>query len=458
MNKYIGDKLFYKKMLSIAVPIMVQQGITNFVNLLDSIMVGQIGTEQMSGVAIVNQIIFIFNLFVFGGSSGAGIFTAQYYGRGDNEGVMLTTRFKLVICSVISLIAMIVLGFFGRDLINLFLHDTDSGNIELALKSGLTYSTVMILYFIPTSMVHSYASTLREMGETVVPMKAGAAAVVINLVLNYILIFEHFGFFGYGVLGAAVATVISKFAEAFIVIRYAHKHKDKNPFVIGLYKKLYIPKELAIKIIKKGFPILINEGLWSTGLVMLTLCYSTRGLMVVASANISSTIFNVFSVCFIAMGEAVSIIIGQLLGSGRMKDAKDTDNKLVFFTVAIYLVIGVLLFIAAPLFPKFYNTEKEVKALATAFIRIVAVSMPIEAFLNAAYFTIRAGGKTVITFIFDSGYMWLVTVVLAFTLTRLTNLDIVAIYAICQFSNIVKAVVGYILLRKNIWMNNIVAS
>ncbi|MBQ7901680.1 MAG: MATE family efflux transporter [Clostridia bacterium] len=456
MGKFIADKRFYKMVLAISIPIMIQNGITNFVNLLDNIMVGQIGTAQMSGVAIVNQIIFVFTLCVFGGCAGAGIFTAQYYGTDDMEGVRNTTRFKILTCIALLAIGLSVMGIWGDELISAFLHSDDTANLELALESGKQYLRIMMIGLVPMAMVQVYSSTLRETGETVVPMKAGACAVVINLVLNYLLIFDHFGHKGLGVSGAAIATIISRFAEMAIIIHWTHKHSDKNPYAKGLYRTLKIPLPLTKSIIVKGMPLLVNEMLWSLGMSMLLQCYSVRGLSVVAAANIASVISNVFNIVFIAMGDSIAIIVGQLLGRGRMDEAKDTDTKLIFFSTSLCAVIGLILVIAAPIFPSLYNTEPEVKHIATAFIRVVGICMPLHAFLHAAYFTLRSGGKTIITFLFDRFYLWVVTVAFEFYLTRYTSINIIYVYFLVQFSDIIKATVGFILLKKGIWLNNIV--
>lgn len=456
MGKLIADKRFYKMVLAIAIPIMIQNGITNFVNLLDNIMVGQIGTAEMSGVAIVNQIIFVFTLCVFGGCAGAGIFTAQYYGTGDMEGVRNTTRFKMLICAVLLVVGWLIMGVWGDELISAFLHSDDTTNIELALTSGRKYLNIMLIGLAPMALVQAYASTLRETGETVLPMKAGAIAVVINLVLNYMLMFDHFGYKGLGVTGAAIGTAVSRFAELFIILFWTHKHSDRVPYAKGMYKTFRIPASLTARVMTKGMPLMFNELLWSTGMSMLLQCYSLRGLSVVAAANISSVISNVFNIVFIALGDSIAIIVGQLLGKGLMEEAKDTDNKLIFFSTALCAVIGVIMIIVAPLFPDLYNTEPEVKAMATSFIRVVGFCMPLHAFLHGAYFTLRSGGKTIITFLFDSIYMWGVSVLLAFILCRYTSLNIVHIFFIVNFSEIIKATIGFILLKKGIWLNNIV--
>ena len=201
-------------------------------------------------------------------------------------------------------------------------------------------------------------------------------------------------------------------------------------------------------------PLLLNETLWSLGMAMLTQCYSTRGLAVVAGLNISTTVSNLFNVVFIALGSAISIVVGQLLGAGKLEEAVDTDRKMIFFSVACCLGIGTVMFLIAPLFPQIYNTTNEVRQLAASFIRIASAFMPLYAFLHAAYFTLRSGGKTFITFLFDSVYVWVFDIPLAFALTRFTGMDIIWIYFYCQSIEIVKCVIGFVLVKKKIWVNN----
>ncbi|MCI8356646.1 MAG: MATE family efflux transporter [Lachnospiraceae bacterium] len=444
--------------LAVAVPIMIQNGITNFVGLLDNIMVGQVGTEQMSGVAIVNQLMMVYYLCVFGGLAGAGIFTAQYFGQKDNEGIRQTFRYKFWMALILTTGAVLLFLSFGENLIQMYLNgNSDGGDLSAALYHGKNYMWVMLFGLPAFMMVQIYVSTLRECGETVVPMKAGIAAVMVNLCLNYLLIYGKFGLPALGVVGAAAATVVSRYVEASIVIVWTHRHKEKNPYITGVYSTLKVPGYLASKFFIKGAPLLINETMWSAGMAMLTQCYSLRGLSVIAGLNIANTINNVFNVVFIAMGDAVAIIIGQLLGAGKMEEARDTDNKIIAFSVCCCIGVAVLMVCIAPLFPQIYNTTDEVKAVAVQFIIAQAIFMPQAAFMHATYFTLRSGGKTIVTFLFDSVFVWCVSVPVAYCLSRFTGMPVIAIFAMVQIADWIKCVIGFVLVKKGVWLQNIVA-
>lgn len=458
IHKLVGDKAFYKMVLAIAVPIMIQNGITNFVSLLDNIMIGQIGTEQMSGVAIVNQLLFVYNLCLFGGVSGAGIFTAQYFGQKNDEGIRQTVRFKIWMVSVITLLTIILLLTGGSSLITLYLQGKGTAESAAAtLTYGQQYLWIMLLGLPPFMMVQVYSSTLRECRQTILPMKAGVVAVFVNLILNYILIYGKFGAPALGVQGAAIATIISRYVEAAIVLIHTHRHKAENPFVEGLYSTLKVPGALVQKILIKGTPLLLNETLWAAGMAMLTQCYSVRGLNVIAALNISNTISNVFNIVFIALGDSVAIIVGQLLGAGKMKEARDTDNKMIAFSVFCCACMAFIMLILARFFPLLFKTNEEARTLATYFIMVVALFMPQNAFLHASYFTLRSGGKTIITFLFDSVFIWCVSVVIAFTLSHYTTLPVIAVFIFVQLGDLIKCVIGFVLVKKGVWLQNIVS-
>ena len=457
-KKYVGDKHFYRMLMALIIPLVIQQGITNFVSLLDNVMVGGLGTEPMSAVAIINQLIFVFNLLLFGGLSGASIFGAQFFGKGDYEGMKQAFRIKLIFGVVATVLAIGIFILWGEDLALLFLDNEANKDVDISVTLGYAsnYLKVMLVGLLPFMVVQSYSSTLREAGETVIPMIASVISIVVNLCLNYVLIFGHFGAPALGVVGAAIATVISRFIECLVVVVYSHCNVEKFPFMKGLYSSLHISGSLIKSVAITGIPLMLNEFFWSLGSTFINQNYSTRGLDVVAAMNINSTAWQLFCVIMFAMGSAVSILVGQRLGSGDIEGAKDVDRKLIFFTLIMHIVIGALMVFAAPFVPLLYNVEPEVRELATRFLMVAGASLPIHAYVHVAYFTIRSGGKTVITFLFDCVYMWVITATLSFILCRFTTLPIIACYAIVQFSDIIKLCISLPMLNSGFWAKNIV--
>ena len=457
LQRYVGDRAFYRKLFTVMVPMLIQNLITNFVNLLDNVMVGQVGTEPMSGVAIVNQLLFVFNLCVFGGLAGAGIFTSQFYGKNDPEGVRHTMRLKIWIAAGIVLVFGSTLLLFGPQLISLFLHEgEESLDLAATLHYGKQYLHVMLLQIIPFAVTQIYASTLRGTGETVLPMRAGIVAVFVNLTFNYLLIFGKLGLPALGVVGAAIATLMARVVEMLIVVVWSHRHTERLPYIPGLYRTLRVPAQLTKQMLLLGAPLLLNELLWSGGMTVLNQCYSLRGLEVVSAFNISSTIGNLFFCAFISMGDAISILIGQLLGAGELERAVEEDRKLIAFSLTMSFVVAGVMALVAPLIPQLYNTTDAVRHLAVQLLMVWALLTPLHAYANACYFTLRSGGKTLITFAFDSMFAWVLQIPVAFILSRFTAVPIVPMYTIVEGMNIIKCLIGLVMLKSRKWVVNLV--
>ena len=454
---FISSTPYFKRMVLIAIPIMIQNGITNFVSMLDNIMVGRVGTLQMTAVSIVNQLVFIFGLCIFGAMSGAGIFTAQFYGKKDKDGVRSTLQYKIATALILAILGAVVFSLLGETLISAYLQGEGTPeDIAAVMAYAKGYLKITIIGTVPFALSQAYASTMRETSDRLIPMISTVSAVFVNLIFNYLLIFGKFGFPKLGVNGAAIATTLSRFVELGILVVWAHTHKNKYDFIPGLFTRFTITKSQVWKITKVMIPLLLNETLWAAGVAILNQCYSVRGLNVVAAINIVSTLTNVFNVSFIAFGHATGIILSQMLGAGEKKQAKFAAPKLFIFSVVSVVLIAVVMALFAGLFPDIYNTEEAVRSLATSLILTAALFMPFQAGSNAGYFTLRSGGKTLMTFIFDCGFIWLISIPLAFVLSRFTDLYIVYLYGSILATEIFKCILSYILVKKGIWLNSVV--
>ena len=457
IKAYIGNKAFYATVLSVAFPIMIQNGVSNFVSLLDNLMIGSLGTNAISGVAISNQLMFVYFLLIFGATAGVGIFTAQYHGMGDTKGVRFTFRAKLIINVILSVAAIAVLYLFSDALIEMFLKGEGAvEDAEETLQIGKKYMDVMLVGLFPIAITNAYAGTLRDTGQTKVPMIASIIAIFVNLVGNFLLIYGYLGLPAMGATGAAVATVISRFVEMLVLAVYTSSHSKEHPFIIGAFKGFTVPGKLMGKFMLKSLPLMLNETLWAAGQTFMNQCYSYRSLNALAAGNIESTIWGLLGVAFLAMGEAVGILVGQTLGSGDIEKAKGDAKKFRAFNIVCGAVFGCMMVLISPLFPMLYNTSDEVRHMATMFIIICGGFMPVMAYTHATYFTIRSGGNTLITFIFDSCYVWMIAVPVAYCLSRFTNMDVVYMLLIVQSLEIIKGIIGGAMALSGIWAKNIV--
>ncbi|MBQ7152844.1 MAG: MATE family efflux transporter [Clostridia bacterium] len=461
IRKYFGDRKFYKMVLGIAIPIMLQNAITNFVNLLDNIMVGNLGTEAVSGVAIVNQLFFVFALCVFGLLAGAGIFTAQFHGKRDEEGVKKTFRIKLVFVLAVSVAALLLFLFFKDWLISLYLSEGKEGDLALTLEFGREYLSIMAIGMIPYALVQAYASTMRETEHAVLPTVAGFIAVLFNCVGNYVLIFGKLGLPAMGVKGAAVATVISRVIELLILLIVPQIRRNRFSEIVGTVTFVRKPDWALLKqVVVKGFPLLINETAWATGMSALVQVYSTRGLDVVAGVNIANTFINLFNIAALALGTSVGIIVGKYLGACEFETAVDTDRKMIVLATLTGLGLGLLMFgftkIFPVIYPYLYKTSDAVLESAVSAMTVAACFMPVVSFLHACYFTIRSGGKTWITFAFDSVYVCLLNYPVVLLVSKLTDWPFIGLFILSNLLDLIKCTVGFILVKKKKWVQKIV--
>ena len=458
MKKLIGTRDFYRTVAALALPLLLQNAVSTFVNLLDNLMVGRIGTEAMSGVSIVNQLLFVYNLCLFGGMGGAGIFGAQFFGRGDHEGVRHTFRFNFLLGAGFTALAYAVLAAAPDALIRAFLHETDStADLAHTLGEGKRYLDIMLLGLAPFAVTNAYVSILRVTGDNRLPMRASITAIFVNLVFNWLLIYGKLGFPALGVTGAAIATVLSRYVELALILLGTHGKKEPPEFLRGAYRSMRIPKALTWDIVRRGLPLLANEMFWSLGMTLLTQCYSYRGLDAIAALNIGNTVSHLFMTVMFTLGNVVGIMLGNLLGAEEYDRAREYCPQLLALGFASCAVMGLVLFAAAPAAPRLYNTSEHIMALAAGLMRVSAVLMPVVAVTNCAYWALRAGGRTYITMAFDSVFTWVAAVPLAWTLIHLTDWGLLQVYAAVNAADIIKLVIGLYLLKKGVWVNNIVA-
>lgn len=458
MKKYFGDKTFYKAVIALLLPMLLQNTVSSFVNLLDNLMVGRTGTEQMSGVSIVNQVMFIYNLCIFGGTSGAGIFAAQFYGKRDHDGVRQCLRFNYIVVTVFSVLAVVVFSLFGTQLISLFLTDDGQADLAETLRQAQGYLKIVLLGIAPFAISNAYSGILRSCGAADIPMKAGILALCANLVGNYVLIFGHLGFAPMGVRGAAIATVISRYLEAGMLLLVCAKRREKLAFAQGIFQNFHIPKALFRSILAGSLPLLCNELLWSLGETTLVQSYSLRGITAIAAFNIANVVMMVSGTIQQTLGNCVGIILGNDLGAGDFDKAGDDCPKLMMMALLTSFITVAVMLLIAPIVPRFYKTGEAVKQTAMYLVYACAVFQPFGSLVHSAYFAIRSGGKTLLTVLFDSCFTWVVVVPVCYVLIHFTSLNLLQVYIWVNATTVIKTVFGIVLLKKRVWMRNIVAA
>ncbi|MBQ8994730.1 MAG: MATE family efflux transporter [Oscillospiraceae bacterium] len=448
LSAYIPDKKFFRLVLSIALPMMIQNTFTNLISLVNNVTVGRLGTEQLAGVAVANQLVSIYIMCIWGTMSGAEIFGAQYHGNKDMDNLRNTFRFMILMALLVSAVSAAIFLVFGEPLVKLYIFsDAEGSDVDLALREGTRYLRLLVISFLPLGLNMGYTSILRVNDQNLVPMYSSMVGIVSSLAINFLLIPRL------GIDGAAVATISSRVLESLINIVWCHTHPDRLPFLKGVFKTLKVPKKLAKQILLTGLPLTANETIWQIGVATITQCYSYRGLSSVAAVNIATTVQMLTSVSIFALGAAIGVVMGNLLGAGDKDGAEAASKKLMGFSVFVGLSVGLLLLVLGPLVPVLYpNLSPEVHEIAKWLVWGEAFDAVLNSFYNAAYYIIRSGGKTVTTFLFDSGFIWGVSVVVAVILAYFTSVSIIPFYWIEKVLDILKCIIIYLLVRKGSWI------
>ncbi len=447
MKHLFGNKSFYKSIIAIAAPLVLQQLLTSSVQLVDNLMVGSLPNSELGSVAIINQLYFVVILITFGAMGGAGIFSAQYFGSKDFEKLRQTFRFKIIIGFLLALLSFIIFTIFSSPLIGMF---TDSSVIK---GNAAIYLKVIRWSAFPWILNVAIASTFRETGVTKPLLKISIVAILTNTILNYLLIFGHFGFPELGIYGAAIATLIARGVEfSLSLILVVRKGKIFNSKVFDMLK---ISPKLFSSILIMAFPLMLNEALWSGGQTVFFYAYTSRGTDALEAVTISSTISQLVFVTFGGIATAVAVMVGNTLGKNELEQAKDNAKKLIAFAVMIAIGAGIILFILSFFVVDFFNASEASQSIARFNIRVNALFIPVFSFNVAMYFTLRSGGDTKSTFLMDAGYMWVIPVPIALILAHFTQLPVTLMFLIVQSMDIPKMFFGLSRYRKENWVKNL---
>lgn len=447
IKSLIGDRAFYRQLIAVAAPLVLQQLITTSVQLVDNIMVGTLGESAIGSVSIVNQLYFIVILITFGAMGGAGVFSAQYFGSKDYDKLKQTFRFKLLVGFLVAVLSFIVFSFFGESLLGLF---TDNST---TIQGGLSYLNIAKWSAFPWILSVAISNTFRETGITKPLLKISIVAILTNTVLNFILIFGFLGFPALGVVGAAIATLISRFVELGLTLVLLKKRGKL--FSSKIFQMFHIDKKILAAIIIMAIPLTLNEALWATGQTVFFHAYSTRGDDALAAMSITGTISQLVFVTFGGIATAVAVLVGNTLGKNQLQEAKDNARKLIAFSVFIAVLAGMILFGLSFIMPGLYDVSIEAIHIAEFNLRINAIFIPFFSFNVALYFTLRSGGDTKSTFMMDAGFMWLIPVPISLILAYFTSLPVIYMFLIVQMLDIPKMIFGLSRYRKGHWIKNL---
>lgn len=449
IKNMIKDKNFFSILFSVGIPIVIQNLISSSLNLLDIIMIGQLGELSIGAVGLGNQLFFIFILLLFGTNSGGSIFISQFWGKKDLKSIHKTVGVSLTISLIASIIFSILSIIFPKNILGLF-----SKDIEL-ITLGTSYMKIIGWSYILTACTFTFALASRAVEDSMLPMIASIISLITNTILNFILIFGMFGFPTLGVKGAAIATTVSRIVEFSIV--FGKILFTNHPLKSKLKDYFSYSKSFANKILKKSFPVILNELFWSIGVSLYIAAYARAGTEAYASVQIAQTIDKVFSVLSFGIGSAASVMIGNLLGKNQINKAILYSRYLNILTVFIGIILAILIVITAPILANFYNVSDTVRTNAIYIMYVIAIYMVLRMSNTLQIIgTLRGGGDTTFTLIMELTSVYLVGVPMAFLSTTVWHLPIYICVALVSLEELTKAIIGFIRLLSNKWANNIV--
>jgi len=449
MQLYIKDKSFLKEFLTLVIPIATQNLILSSLNLIDTIMVGQLGEQSIAAVGLANQFYFLFNLLLFGIISGASILFAQYWGKKDLvnfrkvQGIALITS---ILCAIVFnvigvLFPEFVMGIFSTD--------------PVVIALGSQFLKVSSMSYIFTSITFCYSFASRASGEAKIPLFSSIIAILINIVLNYILIFGKFGFAPMGVKGSATGTLIARIVEMCVILIITYHLK--LPGASTIKELTSASRTFVVRMFKTINPVILNEFFWALGISMYTVAYGRIGTEAIASINIATVIERIAMVLFIGMANACAVIIGNKIGEGQNDKAFYYSKKLLITGPIIGIGMGVILALISPLILTFYKVSPGVANTSIHVLYAISALMPIRVFNNILIVgVLRGGGDTKYTLLIDAFSVWVVGVPLAFLGATFFKFPVTIVYLLVGVEEVFKFILGLYRFRTKKWINNLV--
>ena len=447
MKTLFGTKEFYKKVAIIAIPIVLQQLIIASVNLVDNLMVGQLGEPSINAVTIVNQLNFVVMIVTFGVMGGAGIFTAQFFGAKKQEELKMSYRYKMAAAVLFSSTAFLLFILFGQTMIGWFASKSET------IALGMDYLRIVQFGVFPFIISLAITTTFRETGTTKPLLYISLFALILNAAINYVLIFGYLGFEPMGVRGAAIGTVIARYIEMGLL--YMLMIVKRAPFFAKLFTIFCIPKSLTKKISLKALPLTINEVFWSVGQTMFIFAFSLRGETALAAMNVNNAVSQIVFVTFSGIATAVAVMVGNTLGENKLDEAKSNAYKLMMVAFLSAVVVGSLLFIMAPFVVGLYDISDKTYTWALITTRYNSVLICLYSVNVAIYFTLRSGGDMRSTVYADAGFTWVIMVPLALILAYFTNLDVTWLFLLVKGTELLKFFYALGLIKKKRWLQNL---
>lgn len=444
------SKSFLKKLLILSVPIIIQQFIQASLNLIDTLMIGKMGAEEIAAVGIANQVFFFVMMIIFGINSGISVYVAQFWGRKDTNNIKKTMGVSLTFGVVIGIVFTIIAYVFPREIMKIFVDEPK------VIELGVDYLKIIAWSYVFTAISLSFQIASRGIGKTLQPMLVSAMALSLNALLNYILIFGMFGLPELGVEGAAIGTLIARIFEVILMI--ALIYGTKSILAASLKDLFGFSRKFVSQIFSKAGPVLINEIFWSLGTVVYMWSVGNIDSDAVASYQMTTSIYRFYEVIFIGFASAAAVMIGNSIGSGDEKNALETSKHVVKLSFGLSLFVSLGMFMLGPVIIDQFNVKLQVATNAANLFKVYCVYGIARVFnLMMVVGILRGGGDTKFAMTTEIVCVWLIGVPLA--LFGSIVLDLPVVYLVWLFSTeeLIKAILNFRRLISHKWVHNVIA-
>lgn len=446
----IKDKVFYKALLFISLPVIIQHIISIGLNMVDTIMVSKLGEDAITAVGLGNRFYFIFSTICFGIFSGASIFIAQYWGVGDTKSIKKVFGIDLIIGILLSLIFSFIVFLFPKQMLGLFI--SDSYVIEL----GSQYMKIIAFSYTFTAISFAFSFNSRAIHRLKMPTIINAIALSINTFINWVLITGNLGFSAYGVKGAAVATLIARVFEFSALLFFIYR--DKQHPLAGTYKEFTSWNKVMLKgILKTSFPVILSETAWSVGTSVYFVAYGFIGSYAIAVVQVSTNISDFFQAIFMGVGSACAVMIGNEIGKNNIDIAFDYSKKFIKITLALSIAFSILLFLLRGEIINFFDLSPTTNYYLDKALIVFCIYFTPKMFTYMFICGIlRAGGDTKFCMFVDIVTIWFIGVPLSFFAVLILNLPVHLVMAVVFGEEILKLIVVLKRYSSRKWINNLI--
>ena len=446
---FLKDRPFLREMLTIAVPISLQQLINASLNMIDVLMVGQLGEASIAGIGLSNQVFFVFILLLFGLTSGMAIFTAQFWGKREIEPIRKVLGMSILTASLIAIIFTIAATVFTRSVLGLFTEDTN------VIDIGSQYLGIVGFSYIAVAIATSYVASLRSIQLVKMTVVATVAALVFKTVLGYILIFGHFGLPALGVRGAAIGTASGWTLELILLIILVYAQKTPlagNPLTFFSFDLSFLQR-----VLRTTLPAVANEFFWSMGIATYNGIYAHIGTDAIAAINVNATIEELGFVVFMGLGNACAVMVGNRIGAGKKDEAYETVRRVILLSVVSAWIVGLVVFLVRDVVIGWYNLSPAGIYNVRMLMLMMACILWIRMFNFATFIgALRAGGDTVFALVMELCSIWLIGVPAAYIGAFVLHLPVYYVYLMVGLEELAKAFVSFWRYRSRKWIHDLV--